>query len=166
MPGSFRNEGKLCVHALLILPFVPRSVSPWPVTSQILGHTSQCCFITKCCHTADKTPCSLCFAVSPFSLSSLSHTIRRFHSFCLSGGRCLPCVILHAARHGKTQHQQAATLAAFLPKILPLTAMAMFCWQATRSSEFLRLQPAAAPKLQYSHLVLGCSFLCPYPITI
>lgn len=47
IPGSFRNASKLHMHALSITLFVPRSVSPWPVTSQILGHKSQCYFITK-----------------------------------------------------------------------------------------------------------------------
>lgn len=96
--GSFRNVRKLHVHAQLILLFVPRSVSPWPVTSQILGHKSQCYFITECCHAEDKTHYSPCFAVSPFSPSSLSHAIHWSHSFHLPSSRCPPAMILHA--HG------------------------------------------------------------------
>jgi len=87
---------KLHMHALSILLFVPRSVSPWPVISQILGHKTQCCFTTKCCHMEDKTCCSPCFAVSPFSPSSLSHAIHRLHSFHLPGGGCPPAVTSQA----------------------------------------------------------------------
>lgn len=92
--GSSRNVSKL--HALLMMLFVPPSVSPWPVTSHRLWHKSQCYFITECCHVKDKTYCSPHFAVSPFLPSSLSHVIHRLHSFHLSSGGHLSAVISHA----------------------------------------------------------------------
>lgn len=91
-----QNVSKLHTRALLIMLFAPRSVSPWPVTIQILGHKSQCYFITECCHAEDKTRYSPRFAVSPFSPRSLSHAIHRLHSFHPPSSGCLPAVIPHA----------------------------------------------------------------------
>lgn len=171
MLGSFRNEGKLYVHALLILPFVPWSVSPWLVTSQILGHTSQCCFITKCCHMADKTPCSLHFAVSPFSLSSLSHAIQRFHSFCLSGGQRLPCVILHAYNCTSREDSTPASCdTCSFPSQTPATHCHGHVLLAVHQEQRVPALAASGSTqdamLSSDFQVLGCSFLCSYPVTI
>lgn len=86
------------MHTLLIMLFVPRSVSPWPVTSRILRHKSQCYFITERCHADDKTRYSPPFAVSPFFPSSLSHAIHRLHGFHLPSHGHPYTVISHA--HG------------------------------------------------------------------